>query len=237
MTTEYKKAKTIAIDGPAAAGKSSVGLALAQRLAYLFFDTGVMYRAITLLALEQGISMEDEDALGILAETTTIDVQPPTGYNDGRYYTVLVDSRDSTWALRTPEVDANVSYVAAHPRVRLALTAQQRRIGQRGRVVMVGRDIGTVVMPDADVKFYLDASLEERARRRYNELVARGQSTDYEAILADLRERDRLDSTRAMAPLRRAADAIYVDTTGLSRDEVVEYLLDLLQAREEVSSS
>jgi len=102
---------------------------------------------------------------------------------------------------------------------------------------MVGRDIGTVVMPDADVKFYLDASPEERARRRYTELVARGQPADYKAILADLRERDRLDSTRTMAPLRRAADAIYVDTTGLSRDEVVEYLLDLLQAREEVSSS
>lgn len=237
MKPKNRKAKTIAIDGPAAAGKSSVGLALAQRLAYLFFDTGVMYRAITLLALEQGISMEDENALGALAETTIIDVQPPTEHDDGRYYTVLVGDRDITWALRTPEVDANVSYVAAHPRVRLALTAQQRRIGQRGRVVMVGRDIGTVVMPDADVKFYLDASPEERARRRYTELVARGQSADYDAILADLRERDRLDSTRAVAPLRRASDAIYVDTTGLSRDEVVEHLLDLLQAREEVSSS
>ena len=197
----------IAIDGPAASGKSTIGKRLADELGYLFFDTGVMYRAITWLALQRGLDMADEAAITTLAESVPIDVQPPS-QADGRACDVIVEGQDITWETRRPEVDANVSVVSAYAGVRRALSAQQRRIGQRGRVVMVGRDIGTVVLPEADLKIYLDASAEERARRRYDEIIARGESADYDEILAKVIERDRIDSTRDVAPLKAADDAI-----------------------------
>ena len=155
----------IAIDGPAASGKSTIGKRLADELGYLFFDTGVMYRAITWLTLQRGLSMNDETAITTLAETVSIDVLPPSKA-DGRACDVIVEGQDITWETRLPEVDANVSVVSAYAGVRNALSAQQRRIGQRGKIVMVGRDIGTVVLPKADLKIYLDATAEERARRR-----------------------------------------------------------------------
>jgi len=218
----------IAIDGPAASGKSTIGALLAQRLGYLYFDTGVMYRAVTWIALRDGVPIEDEEAITRLAEHLHIDVQPPM-VDDGRQYTVLADSGDITWDIRRPEVDRTVSPVSAYPGVRRALTAQQRRIGQRGCIVMVGRDIGTVVLPEADLKIYLDASVEERAHRRYRELLGRGQNVPYEKVLADMRRRDRIDSTRPTAPLRPADDAIIVDTTGLSIDEVLGHVLALVE--------
>lgn len=220
---------TIAIDGPAASGKSTIGALLAQQLGYLYFDTGVVYRAVTLEALRQGVDVQDEGALVALARGVSIDVLPP-GENvaDGRQYTVLLDGRDVTWEIRSPEVEAAVSPVSAHPKVREVLTPQQRRIGERGRVVMVGRDIGTVVMPHADLKIYLDASAAERARRRYRERLARGEATDYEAELRAVENRDRLDSGRKAAPLRRAEDAEYVDTEGLSIEEVLERVLSFV---------
>lgn len=216
----------IAIDGPAASGKSTLGRRLADYLGYLFFDTGVMYRAVTWLALQRGIDIHDEQRVTALAEEVQIDVLPPS-QADGRLYDVRIDHQDVTWEIRRPEVDAAVSVISAYAGVRQALTAQQRRIGLRGRVVMVGRDIGTVVLPEADLKIYLDASPEERARRRFTELQARGQSAEYEAILQQVRERDRLDSTRDVAPLQAAADAVRINSDRLSADEVFEKVKEL----------
>jgi len=218
----------IAIDGPAASGKSTIGLRLANALDYIFFDTGVMYRAITWLALERGIDVQNEAALTALAEETQIDVAPASK-SDGRACDVLVDGRDVTSETRTRRVDANVSIVAAYPGVRKALSRQQRRVGQRGKIVMVGRDIGTVVLPEADLKIYLDATAEERARRRYDEIIARGGKTDYEGILKRVRERDHIDSTRDVAPLKAAEDAVVLDSDKLTADEVFEQILALVK--------
>ncbi len=211
----------IAIDGPAASGKSTLGHRLADELGYLFFDTGVMYRAVTWLALQRGVDMNDEAAVTRLAETTQIDVAP-SSQDDGRACDVLADGADITWETRRPEVDANVSVVSAYAGVRQALSAQQRRIGLRGKVVMVGRDIGTVVLPEADLKVYLDATAEERARRRHDEVRARGGNPDYQEILDKVIQRDHIDSTRAVAPLRPAEDAVLLDSDKLDADEVFE---------------
>lgn len=220
------KPSIIAIDGPAASGKSTIGKRLADALDYLFFDTGVMYRAVTWLALQRGLEMHDEAAITELAESVPIDVQP-SSRDDGRACDVFVAGQDITWETRQPEVEANVSVVSAYAGVRRALSAQQRRIGQRGRVVMVGRDIGTVVLPDADLKIYLDATAEERARRRYDEIIARGESADYHEILAKVIERDRIDSTRDVAPLKIAEDAVVVDSDTLNADEVFQRVFAL----------
>jgi len=218
----------IAIDGPAASGKSTLGFRLAEALGLLYFDTGLMYRAITWLALERGLNLRDENALTHLAQDVPIEVAPPS-FEDGRSCDVVVDGHDITWEIRKPEVDANVSVVAAFPGVRAALTQQQRRIGLRGRVVMVGRDIGTVVLPEATLKIYLDASAEERARRRYREVLGRGEQADFAEILAKVQERDYIDSTRAVAPLRPAQDAVRIDSDALSADQVFEQCLALAE--------
>ena len=204
----------IAIDGPAASGKSTIGALLAKRLGYIYFDTGVMYRAVTWAALDSGLDIGDEAAVTRLAEQVRIDVLSPT-VSDGRQYTVLCDGRDVTWPIRSPEVDRAVSPVSAYPGVRTAMTAQQRRIGLAGRVVMVGRDIGTVVLPEADLKIYLDACVQERAHRRLLEIEARGESADSQAVLLGLIKRDQIDSGRVTAPLRPAEDAVIIDSTTL----------------------
>lgn len=216
----------IAFDGPAASGKTTLGKMLADELGYLFFDTGMMYRALTWLALQQGTPLEDEAALAELVEQYDFDVRPAS-QDDGRSADIWVAGKDITWEIRSPKVEANVSQVSAHPRVRGALTQQQRRIGQRGRVVMVGRDIGTVVLPEADLKIYLDASVEERARRRYQELVERGEHPNLEEILEGMRRRDWIDSTRDVAPLRPAEDAILLNSEGLSIEQVLEKIKKL----------
>ena len=218
----------IAIDGPAASGKSTIGLRLAKTLGYLFFDTGVMYRAITWLALQRGIDIHDEAAVSALAEETQIDVAPASK-PDGRACDVLVNGEDITWEVRSRSVDANVSVVATHGGVRRALSQQQRRVGQRGKIVMVGRDIGTVVLPEADLKIYLDATAEERARRRYDEIIARGGKTDYDGILKRVIERDHIDSTRDMAPLKAAEDAVVLNSDQLNEDQVFERVLALVK--------
>jgi cytidylate kinase len=218
--------KMIAIDGPAASGKTTLGRRLADYLGYLFVDTGVMYRAVTWAALQRGIDIHDEARVTALAEEVQIDILPPS-QNDGRFYDVRMDHQDITWEIRNPQVEAAVSIVSAYPGVRRALTVQQRRIGLRGRVVMVGRDIGTVVLPEADLKIYLDASPEERARRRFAELQARGEAADYGAILQKVRERDQIDSTRQVAPLQAAPDAIHIDSDGLTAEEVFERVREL----------
>ena len=220
-------AKIIAIDGPSASGKSTLGNKLAQELGYLYFDTGVMYRAITWLALQKKMEISDEAGITRLAETTPIDVRPPS-IQDGRAYDVIVDGQDITWDIRRPEVDGNVSPVSAYAGVRKALSAQQRRIGMRGNVVMVGRDIGTVVLPKAGLKIYLDASAEERARRRYEELRQRGEPADYDEILRAMRKRDQIDSNRAVAPLRPAKDAHILCSDGLDAQQVLQQALALV---------
>ena len=219
--------ETIAIDGPAGSGKSTIGERLAQELGYLYFDTGVMYRAVTLAALERLSSAGDEEAVSKLANEVKIDVEPPSRA-DGRVYDVILDGKDVTWAIRSPQVEAKVSEVSAYPGVRKAMTEQQRRIGLRGRVVMVGRDIGTVVLPDAGLKIYLDASVEERAIRRHRENLQRGKPSVYETVLEGIQHRDQIDSTRAAAPLRMADDAVRVVTDGLSVEEVMIKVRGLL---------
>lgn len=217
----------IAIDGPAASGKSTLAEKIAERLGYFFFDTGVMYRAVTLAALQQIKGVENEQAVTDLANKIQIDVQPPS-QTDGRSVDVLLDGVDVTWKIRTHEVDRTVSRVSAYAGVRKAMTDQQRRIGQRGNMVMVGRDIGTVVFPDAKEKIYLDASPEERARRRFTEVQSRGESTTYDEILASIKRRDEIDSSRAVAPLKPAADAKVINSDGKSIDEVVDEALRYL---------
>jgi cytidylate kinase len=221
----------IAIDGPAASGKSAVGKRLAARLDYLFYDTGVLYRAATFLALRELGSVADADKVAMLTLQTHFEVLPPT-VNDGRDCTVLADLEDITLNLRRPDVEASVSPVSAMPRVRRILTAQMRRAGLRGRVVMAGRDVGTVILPEAQLKIFLSAAAEARAQRRFAEAQARGETRSYDDILANLRERDQIDSTRATAPLRAADDAIRLDTTHLDLDGVVAEIEKLLHSEQ-----
>ena len=223
-----KPPQIIAIDGPAASGKSTLAEKLAEYLDYLYFDTGVMYRALTLAALNTFETVKDEKAVTELAQRIQIDVQAPS-IKDGRKYDVLLEGSDVTWTIRQPVVDANVSIVSAYAGVRAAMTAQQRRIGQRGRVVMVGRDIGTVVFPEAELKIYLDASVEERARRRFEEERCRGGKIGYDEILTSLLRRDQIDSTRSVAPLRPADDAIIINSDGIDIAEVLQKVIALVE--------
>jgi cytidylate kinase len=211
----------ITIDGPAGAGKSTVGELLASRLGYLYFDTGTMYRALTWAALRRGVDPTDAAATAALARALDIQVLPPTA-GDGRQYTVLVDGHDVTWDLRRPEVERHVSRAASYPEVREIMRARQRAIGLRGCVVMVGRDIGNIVMPDAPLKIYLEASLQERARRRAAELRDRGRDVSPAEVQAEVARRDALDQ-HVMAP---AADAVMIHSDGLSPEDVVEAILD-----------
>lgn len=185
-----------------------------------------MYRAITWIALQRDMNLKDEAAVTELAQKAQIDIRPPSK-SDGRPCDVVIGDKDVTWDMRGSEVDANVSVVSAYVGVRKALSEQQRRIGLRGKVVMVGRDIGTVVLPDADLKVYLDASAEERARRRYDELIARGEKADYDEILKKVIERDHIDSTRAVAPLRPADDAVIIDSDKMDVEQVFARVMEL----------
>lgn len=222
---------TIAIDGPAASGKSTLGELLADRLGYIYFDTGIMYRAVTWEALRRGIPIASEAEVTVLAEQMRIDLVSPT-VQDGRQFTVTVDGRDVTWEIRRPDVDANVSPVSAYPGVRAAMTPQQRRIAERGCVIMAGRDIGTVVLPDAHLKIYLDASVEERVRRRRLERQTQGRDISFQEMKVEIERRDKIDSSRAVAPLAKADDAIYLDNTGLSIEQTVDKAVEIINARD-----
>ncbi len=220
-------ADIIAIDGPAASGKSTVAELLARRLGYLYLDTGVMYRAVTLAMLQKQIPVNDEAAVTNLAREIKIDVRPPS-VEDQRMCDVLLDGVDVTWEIRKREVEQNVSQVSAYRGVRDAMTQQQREIGRRGKVIMVGRDIGTVVFPEAGLKIFLDASVEERAKRRAKELQERGKTIGYQEVLEDMKARDRIDSTREIAPLKPAKDAVVISSDGLTVDQVLQKILNLL---------
>ena len=213
----------IAIDGPGAAGKSTVARKLAEQTHSLLFDTGALYRAVTLAAQRALVSLGDARALADLASGLRIELHPPS-IEDGRQVDVLLNGEDVTWAIRTPEVDAAVSEVSAHPDVRRVLLDTQRNIADGAHVVMVGRDIGTVVAPEAGFKVYLDASVEERARRRLLDLQERGSDASFQDVLDDLRRRDEYDSGREAAPLRAADDALIFPTDGKTVDEIVTAL-------------
>ncbi|MBA3470287.1 MAG: (d)CMP kinase [Herpetosiphonaceae bacterium] len=213
---------TIAIDGPAASGKSTLGQMLAHHLGYLYFDTGVLYRALTYVALKGQLDLASGPSLANLAGTTLFTVLPPT-VADGRQYTVIADGEDITWMLRSAQVERHVSQVSSHPRVREILQEQQRQIGHAGHVVMAGRDIGVVVMPDADLKIYLDASVEERAQRRTSELRDQGRAVEYAEVLNDLIRRDARDAQNTF----RAADAVALSTEGRSPEQLVHDILYL----------
>lgn len=219
------RARWVAIDGPVASGKSVVGRLLARRLGYRFFDTGLTYRAVALAALRRGVDPEDDERLTELARSLDFDFKSDPETGEVR---VRVDGEDVTGLLRSAEVEKIVSAVSARPGVRRVLVEHQRRLAEAGPVVMAGRDIGTVVLPDAEIKVFLTASAEERARRRYLERLGQGEAVDYEAVLAEVRRRDEYDSTRPVAPLQPAPDSIILNTDGLSVEEVVEKLLGLI---------
>jgi cytidylate kinase len=213
--------RTIAIDGPAGAGKSTIGALVAERLGYLFLDTGAMYRAVALAARRRGIDPDDAERLGALAREVKIAIGPPT-VRDGRAYTVLLDGDDVTWPIRSADVDRVVSQVARIAAVRDAMVEQQRAIAKKGRVVMVGRDIGTVVLDHADRKIFLTASASERAKRRGEELAARGEVRPRQELLHEILRRDQLDSERIVSPLHPAEDAVIVQTDGLSVGQALD---------------
>lgn len=223
--------EVITIDGPAASGKSTVGYMLAQRLGYLFLDTGSMYRAVTLAALRRGISPDDEAAVAAVARDIDLDFAAPADETDGRHCSVLLDGEDVTWAVRRPDVDAAVSQVSTYPAVRAEMVRRQRAISRRGHIVMVGRDIGTVVMPDAPLKLYITASAQERAHRRLLDRRHQGLPGDYDTILANVIHRDRTDSNRRHSPLRPAHDAVILDTTDRPAEAVLREVLALLEQR------
>jgi len=217
------KALIIAIDGPSGAGKGTVARAVAERLGYRHIDTGAMYRALAWKARSDGIDLADEAAVAALGERAAFDLE------DGR---TAIDGHDVKVAIRTPEIDRAATAVARHPAVRRVLVARQRAFGAGGGVVMEGRDIGTVVFPDADVKIYLDASPEERARRRAADPAhASSRVSQLSDVATALAERDKSDSTRAVSPLSVAPDSTVVDTTGIPIDQVIEQVLALVDSR------
>ena len=219
-----EKGLIIAIDGPSGAGKSTTARRLAERLGYVYIDTGAMYRAVGWKAVQEKIDPADEEMLADLCRRTEVSISRSDGEPK-----ISVDGRDVSGEIRTPEMGMMASAVSRSASVRARLLTLQRELGKSGGVVMDGRDIGTVVFPDADVKFFLDANADERGLRRYRELKAKGADVDPERITREIRDRDRQDSGRSLAPLRRADDALLVDSSSLDINEVLERMLSEIE--------
>lgn len=215
----------ITIDGPSGVGKSTVSKVLADRLAYLYLDTGALYRAVAYQLTAGGLSPEDGDALEAFLETLDIDLEYA---GDGLH--IFMNGEEITQKIRTEDIGLMASRVSAIPVVREALLHLQRRKGENGGIVAEGRDMGTVVFPDAEVKFFLEASENERAKRRYDELLVRGEKVDYGKVAEDMEKRDKQDRERSIAPLKAHPDAVWVDTTNLSAAEVVDHMLEIIRS-------
>ena len=225
--TCHRRKLTIAIDGPSGAGKSTVGKSLAKRLGYIYVDTGAMYRAVALKVKEKSVELEDEMALYSLASSLRI-----AFVTEEEETHVLCDEKDVTEAIRSPEISRLASDISKRKGVRQALVQKQREMGREGGVVLEGRDIGTVVFPHAEVKFYLDAETEERGRRRFKELIGKGIQVNFNETLEEVVERDHNDMERDLSPLRRAEDALFIDSTSRSVDEIVEQMFSIVKAKE-----
>ncbi len=217
---------TIAIDGPSGAGKSTVASSLGRRLGYVYIDTGAMYRSVAFRVKEKGIVPEDEFAVGQLASSLHI-----TFVTEGEQTRIICDGEDITEAIRTPEISRLASFVSRQKGVREALVRMQREMGKEGGVILEGRDIGTVVFPDADIKFYLDADSDERVRRRYHEMVEKGVEVGFKETQQELLQRDHNDMHRSHSPLRKADDALSVDTTHRSAEEIVEEMVRIVKVK------
>lgn len=222
-----KQGLQVAIDGPASAGKSTVAKIVAQRFHYIYCDTGAMYRAITWKALQAGVALDDEAAVKDLLDQITIRFEPGTPVQK-----VFVDDTEVTLAIRQPDVTNAVSQISAQSGVRTELTERQRQIADAGGIVMDGRDVGSTVLPKAEVKIFLVASVEERAQRRLKDNAAKGINTPLETLKYEIEERDRKDSTRKISPLTQAADAIRLDTTSMSIQEVADRIAEIIQEKE-----
>ena len=220
----------ICLDGPAGSGKSTISRMVAEKAGFVHLDTGAIYRGLAWLSDREGVSWDDEPGLAKLAANMELEF-----FSNEGLPSVRVAGEDVTHAIRTPRMGEGASRVSRHPAVREALLELQRAVGRKGSLVAEGRDVGTVVFPDAELKIYLDASVEERARRRLKDYEAAGERTTLEDVMAAIRERDARDSGRAAAPLKAAEDAIRLDTTGLSPDEVVDRILTLMESRRESS--
>jgi cytidylate kinase len=214
----------IAIDGPSGAGKSTLARRLARELGYIYLDTGAMYRALALKLLRQGVDLADDAQMAAIVDSTAIDLR-----ENGGKLAVLLDGTDVAGEIRTPEVSQMASKCSALKVVRARLLELQRAVGRRGSVVAEGRDIGTVVFPQAEIKIFLDASTHERARRRYEELRAAGRMVGFDETLSELEERDRRDSARELAPLCQAADALRIDSSNVDADAVAALVLQLVK--------
>ena len=224
-----KSGLTIAIDGPAAVGKSTMGKLIARELGFLYIDTGAIYRAITWKVLKNSINVSDENIISNLVSNTRVTIEKVNCMSLNDYYHIFVDGEDVTEEIRNPRIDQNVSQIARLPKIRKQLIYLQRKLAEKGNIVMEGRDIGSIILPQADIKFYFTASEEERIKRRYKELISKGYSIDYEEVKKQTIQRDKIDSKRKYAPLIRAKDAILIDSTEKSIEEVKDKILKILK--------
>ena len=219
----------IAIDGPAAVGKSTMGKLIARELGFLYIDTGAIYRAITWKVLKNNININDENIISNLVSNTCVTIEKANCKSLNDYYHIFIDGEDVTEEIRNPRIDQNVSQIARLPKIRKQLIYLQRKLAEKGDIVMEGRDIGSVILPQADIKFYFTASEEERIKRRYKELMDKGYSIDYKEVKKQIIQRDKIDSKRKYAPLIKAKDAILIDSTEKSIEEVKDNILKIIK--------